>query len=388
MDKFRKRSYLPGDEHQINALYKLITGIERTAEEFHWEWIDTWDEKGDIWLGFDKTRKSNDQLILQYSLIPTPFSLWGVCFVAGKTENCMCHPDYRSAGIYFTHEKESFEKSKNRFQIFFTTSGNVSNGAVGAVRRKLGYVAFDSWINYLYCLDADTMQMWLSTKLSKKIKLHYSFIKILSQVVSRTASFYCSAFPRKKMNSEIKTIKKEQAPMIEIENLWGKNKALYGVTVDRTAKYLNWRINQNPYVNHEYVLYYKKKKLRGYIVFFCHNNIITIVDLLSDNKEVAILKEMVKVLIDYGQKNEIAIIRATATKNTRVLKTVFAHCGFINDSLISSIIMRFKTNLKSPFHVFIPKKIHREFLATGKDTLLPQNWYITSIVQEGSSPKP
>ena len=147
----KMRTFLPGDEVAINALYKLITGIERSPEEFSWEWIDTWDGQGSMWLAFDRIQKPGDRLIMQYSLIPTPLSFWGEHYLAGKTENCMCHPEYRSSGRYFPHEKNCFKEAQKRFQVFFTTAGNVSNGAAGAIRRKLGYIAFDSWINYFYC---------------------------------------------------------------------------------------------------------------------------------------------------------------------------------------------------------------------------------------------
>ena len=42
-----------------------------------WEWVNTWDGQGGIWLVFDTERNTEDQLIAQYSLIPTPLSFFG-----------------------------------------------------------------------------------------------------------------------------------------------------------------------------------------------------------------------------------------------------------------------------------------------------------------------
>ena len=113
-----------------------------------WEWVNTWDGQGGIWLVFDNERNSEDQLIAQYSLIPTPLSFFGKKYIAGKTENCMSHPDIRGKGIYFPHEKKYFEIAKNRFKVFFTTTGNVAKGTPGRIRKKLGYRAFDDWVSY------------------------------------------------------------------------------------------------------------------------------------------------------------------------------------------------------------------------------------------------
>ena len=92
------RPYRPGDEAQINRLYATITGRERTPEQYAWEWLETWDGRGTMDLMFDLDRPEDDQLIAQYSLIPTPLSVFGKPSLAGKTENCMSHPDHRRTG--------------------------------------------------------------------------------------------------------------------------------------------------------------------------------------------------------------------------------------------------------------------------------------------------
>ena len=382
-----KRMYLSGDEGQINALYKLITGNERTTEEYRWEWLDTWKGQGSMWLAFDESREPGDQLIMQYSLIPTPISFWGKRCLAGKTENCMCHPDYRSTGKYFSHEKAGFEKAQKRFQAFFTTSGNFSNGAAGAVRRKLGYKAFDSWTNYLYCANSDALKIWLYSKLAKRMGSIPGFTNALAVAVSKIVGLYCSLFYPKKLIHKIKVVGKNQAPMKEIERFWKNNMTTYGISVDRTSRYLDWRINQNPYVDHEYLLYYENAKLIGYMIFYCHKNAVYIVDLLSENGDIRLLKEMVKFLVKYAYKKEFCIITSAATKNNEILKRVFWRCGFVNDRIFASIITIFRPNNKNPFHVFISKDLLFECFSQGNNILLPKNWYITGIVREGRAPR-
>lgn len=171
-----------GDEKHINALYKLITDKYRSRDEYLWEWINTWNGQGSIWLVFDDERIADDQLIAQYSLIPTPLSFFGKNIVAGKTENCMSHPDIRGTGVYFPHEKKYFEIAKKRFMVFITTTGNVAKGAPGRVREKLGYRAFDDWAIYSVWIYG----LGLRQKILTMITPHINNNKFIGRILSLT----------------------------------------------------------------------------------------------------------------------------------------------------------------------------------------------------------
>ena len=284
--KIVDRKYLPGDEHQINRLYQRITGIIRSESEYRWEWINTWKGQGSIWLMFDKDRESKDQLVGQYSLIPTPFSFWGAPFLAGKTENCMCHPDYRSKGIYFTHEKECFQDAKNIFDMFFTTTGDVSGGAVGAIRRKLGYTAFDSWSQYVYVLNNDAMNKKIKNFLAIKSRLKPDIIKQVSKILSKAFVAYFKIFNTRRRCNEINILNKDDVPLDLIEEFWNKNRTAYGITVERSYEYLNWRINKNPYFEYSYLTYMFNGRIAGYIIFYMpKDGHISISDIIADNKD-------------------------------------------------------------------------------------------------------
>ena len=56
------RPYQPGDEVQINRLYRPIAGRDRSVAEFAWEWLDTWAGRGSMNLVFDLDRDEGDQL--------------------------------------------------------------------------------------------------------------------------------------------------------------------------------------------------------------------------------------------------------------------------------------------------------------------------------------
>jgi len=378
--KLKRRKYKPGDEVYINKLYKLITNIDRSLPEYEWEWLNTWNGQGSIWLLFDEERKENGQLIGQYSLIPAPFSIWGESYLAGKTENCMSHPDYRGKGIYFPHEKKYFKEAQEKFQLFFTTAGNAAKGTPGAVRRKLGYVAFDSWIEYIYCTNSNALHKRIYPKLESKIGSIFGLIKLMSIMISKICFMYTYMFSPKRANQSIKLLNENNSPINEIEALWNRNKTLYGITVDRTSSYLNWRINQNPYCEHKYLLYYKDDKLIGYIIFKINDNVIRVVDILAENKDQSIFKVMIDNLIIYSKKEKIGFIICSTLKGNKILKKVFHRNGFIKIDTFSLKKIFSKTNNQKPFHVFISKKV-----VVSKDIFNPENWYVTGLVTEGRS---
>jgi len=298
------RTYQPGDEVLINNLYKIVANIDRNKQEYEWEWIDTWDGPGFVRLMFDNEREEENRLVAQYSLIPTPFSFWGHPYVAGKTENCMCHPDYRGKGIYFPHEKKSFEEARQRFQLFFTTNGNATKGAPGAVRRKLGYIAFDSWVYCLYVTNHTQFSKFLMSGLKRDMHSDPRFLKILISLMSRIIYAYYALYPRKKNRHEVRLHGEKDALLIDIERLWNRNKAEYGISVDRTTSYLDWRINRNPYYDHQYLCAYDGENLIGYIIFHKSRGIIRIIDILADRKDNAIFSDLIQNLILYAKSEK------------------------------------------------------------------------------------
>ena len=227
------RTYQPGDEAQINRLYLSLTGRDRTPEEFAWEWLDTWAGQGSMNLVFDLDREEGDQLVAQYSLIPTPLSVWGRPALAGKTENCMSHPDHRGTGLYSAHERECFEREKERYSFFFTTAGTVSAGAVGRVRSKLGYVAFDDWANYTLWLKTSVLREDIGSIL--RAKGAKKLAPALSSLLAGALQAYSHVRRVRSCRYRVAVHDPADAPLEAIADLWERNRRRYGITVDRSA---------------------------------------------------------------------------------------------------------------------------------------------------------
>lgn len=358
-----QRKYKSGDEIEINKLYKMMTGINRTKEKWEWEWLKTWDGNGEMHLLFNK-----DQLIAQYSLIPTPFCVFGENLLAGKTENCMCHPKFQNKKIYFPHEKESFKKAKERFDIFFTTAGGVSKWAAAAIRKKLGYVSLDSWsVNY-FCLKPKS----LSKQLISQLKVN-KFNRVIVNSISMFICGYCKLwFTGKNRNLEHIILDEKKVDLDQLERFWFQNKDYYGVTIDRRKKYLDWRIVQNPHFEYKFILSKKNDSINGYLIFHLdRENLLHIDDVVAEKRNSNILRNLIKDTITYAIQNDIQGIYCITLKGNLILRKKLYSQGFVDLRWYAYYQDVIKD--KKHFLVYTDKEI----------SMNTKQWYITNLVTEG-----
>jgi hypothetical protein len=134
----KARKYHPGDEIQINNLYKSITKRDRNIIEYSWQWLENPYKINSIWI----IEEESGRIVGHHGLIPTPMYILNRSILAGKTENTMIHNDYKGKHIYFPFEKNFYDEAIKIYQILFTTSGE---GAPGRIREKLGYKILSHW---------------------------------------------------------------------------------------------------------------------------------------------------------------------------------------------------------------------------------------------------
>ena len=375
MSKF-DRAFQSGDEVQINKLYGRITGAYRTDEEYRWEWLKTWNGPGSIWLAFDEDREINDQLIAQYSLIPTPLSFWGKTILTGKTENCMSHPDFRGKGMYFFHERKFFEVAKSTYKVFFTTAGHVARGAPGKVRHKLGYKPYDYWETYSLWLDRASIINEIYSKLPGLLKKW----RFLGRGLAGIISWMLLKFTGSSSHVEagyFQDHSESDAPLNKIEKLWKNNAELYGISVNRTAEYMNWRINENPYLKHKYLCYYREDKLMGYIIYTVQDGAVHLVDILVDAKDKLIFRALFEQLKHLSRAAGHTQLKChTLSKNTFLIERL-REGKFLN---FSELFSTFKKKKSHPVQLFIYVS---DDVQLDQDVWDHQHWYFTDLVKEG-----
>ena len=342
-----------------------------------WEWINTWDGQGGIWLVFDNERNTEDQLIAQYSLIPTPLSFFGKKYIAGKTENCMSHPDIRGKGIYFPHEKKYFEIAKNRFKVFFTTTGNIAKGVPGRIREKLGYRAFDDWVSYRVLIKSQFPPDSL-------IPMFPSFIK-KNQMLGRIFAYFFSILlrgipqpPKFTLTNQIKIFNDMDVSFSQIEDLWKRNKSRYGITVDRSALYLNWRLKDNPYHNHTFLCHYENDRLLGYAVLVSELNTFLIIDIFADGKNKHIFRNLLNSVREYAFQKGIIQVKCNTIKRSKFLVSVLKSAGFFNMGDLLNEYCRKKPTKPKQLFIYISDETDIKGNPWNNE-----NWYLTDLVKEG-----
>ncbi len=371
------RPYRPGDEVQVNRLYRSITGRDRSAAEFAWEWLDTWDGQGSMYLVFDLDREEGDQLVAQYSLIPTPLSVWGRTTVAGKTENCMSHPDHRGSGLYSAHERESFEAAKSRFGFFFTTAGEVAGGAVGRVRVKLGYAAFDNWAKYTLWLRTGALREELRTTMATKGKAGKALAPVLSGLLAAVLQAYSRLRRRRTCGHRVAVYREADAPLEEMAALWERNRERYGITVDRSAAYLRWRVNDDPYIDHEYLTMYGDGRLLGYVIYYVQRDTLYVVDVLVDGARTDLARHLLAALAGRGRELRVARLRCVTLRRSRLLPRLLGSAGYLDTAVLwpSAFI---SSRRPRQFFLYIPEELRGDPKVTDH-----AGWYLTELVLEG-----
>ncbi|NQV29785.1 MAG: GNAT family N-acetyltransferase [Candidatus Marinimicrobia bacterium] len=371
------RAYQAGDEVQINYLYNLITGATRSDEQYSWEWLQTWNGQGSIWLAFDETREKGDQLIGQYSLIPTPMSFWGKPYLAGKTENCMSHPQFRGKGMYFFHEQKYFEEAKKRYSVFFTTAGHVARGAPGKVRQKLGYRPFDHWVTFSYWLNKADLRAEILSKIPgifKKINLIKSGLAyLITQLL-----FVDNATRLGDKTDSFQLLSEAQAPLEKIENLWKENASAYGISIDRTAAYMKWRISENPYLTHKYLCYYKGDSLLGYLIYTIEGSIVHIVDMIVSERNQEIHKRLFEELKHISSVAGLSQIKCSTSSKNQFFINRLSSSKFMNYQDLFSCFRFSKKQQATQLFVYLSEDQVGE-----PDQWDNHSWYITDLMKEG-----
>ncbi len=371
------RPYQPGDEVQINRLYLFLTGRDRTPGQFAWEWLDTWAGQGSMNLVFDLDREEGDQLVAQYSLIPTPLSVWGRPALAGKTENCMSHPDHRGSGLYSAHERACFEKEKERFSFFFTTAGQVAGGAVGRVRAKLGYVAFDDWANFTLWLTTSALRRDISSILTAKGAVAKKLAPALSAVLAVALQAYSHLRRPRACRYRVTLHDPADAPLQEIAGLWERNRERYGISVERSAGYLQWRVSDDPHVAHEYLAIHGEGGLLGYVISFVQGDTLHVVDVLADGARADLFRHILAALERRGRELGVTRIKCLTLRRSALLPTRLRSAGFIDTAALSPASLTKRARPRQ-FFLYVPEELRGEPAVTDNAA-----WYITALVLEG-----
>ena len=300
MAKLESRRYQAGDEYGIVKLYNKITGRCRTAEQHRWQWLETPQGIGigSIWV---ITESESGEIVGHHGFIPTKADYFGRNLLLGKTENTILHPKYLGTGIYFIHEKKFLQEAVKRFDLLYTT---FAHGTPGKIRRKLGYKSVGRYLTYIKV----TRNAYLKKKMNSLIerKIPNSILKIFCKYGSHILRYPLMIFFSRwgKIDKSIKFEVVEDIDTIdsEIDQFCDRNKGQFGITTNRTSKYLKWRIFKNPNLKYKFLLARKFDKAVGYVITkssATNVNRCEIVDLVCEQNEEIIFNTILKATVKH-----------------------------------------------------------------------------------------
>jgi len=149
------------------------------------------------------------------------------------------------------------------------------------------------------------------------------------------------------------------------------------ITIDRKSSYLAWRIDQNPYYDYRYLLYFDDRRLKGYAIFMVgKGNACVIEDILAERGDLSIFKIMIEYLIWHAKEINADAVVCNTLRHNKLLQKAFSHEKFINLYKLKRFLRR-KDN-PNAFHVYVEPEIRGDH-----DFFDPQKWYVTDIVKEG-----
>jgi hypothetical protein len=297
--------------------------------------------------------------------------------VAGKTENCMSHPDYRGTGLYSAHERACFEEEKKKYSFFFTTAGEVTGGAVGSVRQRLGYVPFDNWGKYTIWLRTVALRDDLSAKVADRSGVVNVLAPVVGGLLAAVVQAYSHLRRRPTCGYRVAIHGAATSPVEEIASLWERNRKLYGISVDRTAAYLRWRIDDDPYIDHEYLTMHGDDGLLGYVISYVQNDTLYVVDLLVAGASTELFRCLLTALTRRARELGVVRIHCLALRRSRLLPRVLRSAGFVDTAELSPVAW-IKRVPPRQFFLYIPEELRHEPRFTDH-----ANWYITELVLEG-----
>jgi len=364
MTKTTGRAYHNGDEHGIVALYNLITGASRTVEQHLWEWLDVPSPaKSKIWVIEDET----GEIVGHHGLIALP----GICndkpILLGKTENTILHPRYLGTGIYFLHERRFAKEAEDFFDVMITTA---AGGVPGKIRNKLGFIIIDEYERLLKIIKFD----YLDSKI--KTRNYYPLLRVLTGIGYGCYRLFIRS-RKGKPAVQLSAITDIGPWEQKIDSFWNENRKYYGLTIDRTAKFLKWRFLDNPNLRYDFLIAASRTdNIIGYCIVLPRDNgkLIKIQDIIVEKNNPDLVEAFLLAIEEYYKDANAVSFHTLRSNRTN---GIFRKTGYIPVNAIGKLVS------KKPVDMFANKFMAKSKKLHPMDYQKGENWYYTEIFSEG-----
>lgn len=375
-EEYISRPYRDGDETALVRLYNDITARSRTLEQFRWEWLDTPEGRGSMWIIEEvETRK----IVGHHGLIPMRFRFFDRSIMAGKTENTMVHPKYRGRVRYFSFETTFLDQAREIYGLLFT---NMARGKPGRIRKGLGYTDIGNYEDYVKVCSKEALDQIAVARVHRAVKG-----RILQQLLSwmmKAVNFlvFGLLFGRNvKVDSAIdwKHVKDIAEVAEELDRLWERSKDRFGLTVNRDPRFLKWRLFENPNTHYDFHVARRGGELIGYAAYEqVRESTVWLVDLVADGNDVQLLETLLGSFIQRLNDEGVVVVWLPTLRARTTVTRALRRNGFKSFSAVHDLWHRISGKEISKLMV---KVLDDEL--DSEDALNPDCWYYTSILEEG-----
>ena len=173
----------------------------------------------------------------------------------------------------------------------------------------------------------------------------------------------------------------------EIDQFWDRNKGRFGITINRTSKYLKWRIFKNPNVKYEFLLARKFGELVGYVITKRSTNnvnMLEIVDIVCEKNNERIFNTILKATAISLTETKVYAVSFTTLDSKNFLNRCLAKNGFLPIQKIAAFIRKqFTSDISNEELVFLVKVINKNI--NYRKIYNADHWYYTDLFNEGIS---
>ena len=245
------------DYQALNDAYNRVINRSRTMEQYFWQWVNTPFDTSESWV---IEHVASHEIVGHHGVMYLPFAQQGNSVSVGKTENSFVLPGHKGKLFYPGFERIALNEMKDRFTYIFTTASNVSDGAVGLLRKRLGYVPVGKTACFGLSLSQSAIKK-LSLRhfpslffLAVPLALFHSIVQWTVLLVGYVRARNVCATPLTWESVD------------EVGAFWRNHRRFYGITPDRTSVYLSWRFAENPHKEYTLVRLTENSKVLGYAV--------------------------------------------------------------------------------------------------------------------------
>lgn len=346
------------DYQALNDAYNKFTGRSRTIEQYLWQWVKTPFEASESWV---IEWLPTHEIVGHHGVMYLPFSQKGTPIPVGKTENTFVNLNHSRKLFYLPMEKKALDAMKDRFEYIFTTASDEGKGAVGLLRKRLGYVSVGKIALYSQNIKFPAARLLIKERFSQigrvapLLALGHSLVQWAGQSLNWFKSRH------------VKIIPLSWDRVDEVQTFWEMNKSYYGISPDRTASYLNWRFANNPYFKYSLIRLEIEKEVLGYAVVKNKNTTI--------GGSVFAISMIDDLIVSRADGNKFYL--ALAALSCYYGSSIFMICILCQNDALNFALNRFLGIVKKWHEI-----IGSDLLVWGRNDASDQ-WYFTNMMSEG-----